>query len=156
PNDVLMAAISASEIDILDVERDDTFIAPHTLKAHRQRVFLVLGGQVAMARFPQGKLEELHAIPEKKQQKKAALQPMIRTAEKNLATFRAGEIFGTQVIPQADADRVAFYAVRPSRVMSVDKGRLADLVKGYPFFQKRIRRAADLSRQRLAGVSGIK
>ncbi|HJZ86901.1 MAG TPA: 4Fe-4S dicluster domain-containing protein [Polyangia bacterium] len=156
PNEVLLEAIAVGEIELLQVERDDIFIDASTLPHQRSRVFFVLGGQLAVAVFAPGKLDELRAIPEKKKRKKAIQEPTIRLAEKNLATFGSGDLFGTQVLPEHDLRRAGIYGVQPTRVLSFDKSRLADIMRAFPFFQARIRRAADVTRERLAAIDGIK
>jgi Fe-S-cluster-containing hydrogenase component 2 len=156
PNEVLQGAVQGGAMTALTFERDELLLDANSMRRLASSVFFLLAGQAAVALFPSGELDELSVLPDKRRKKALARSPFIRRAEKNLATFSAGELFAPQVLPESELDRAAVYAVQPGRALVIDRAHLSDLMRAYPFFAMRVRRAADISRERLAGIRGVK
>jgi Fe-S-cluster-containing hydrogenase component 2 len=161
PNDVLQEAIASGELRVERYWRDDIVADGATLRETGPAIYLVKSGQVAVAVFPLGLLEKERAeyaqLSEDEKQKKVRTQgPMISLSEKNLATFGEGDLFNSEAIPSADPERCAFYCVAPCELLVFSKGRLAALTARYDFFANRLRRAVEVSKNRLSGISGIK
>lgn len=161
PNDDLVDAIVSGDVELRRVWRDDVVADGAQVAAQGGRIVLVKAGQVAVGIFPPEVLEreraEFAPLSSSEKQKKIRSQgPMIRLAEKNLATFGEGELFNTEAIPAADGRRCAFYAVEPSELIVVAKMRMAALTSRHAFFAQRLRRAVEIARGRLAGIQGIK
>ncbi len=164
PNDDLVAAITSGELEIRSTWRDDLIVDAHALRAEGPKIFLVKSGQVAVAIFPAGLLErerrEAEGLSLTDKQKKVRSQgPMIGLAEKNLATFGEGELFNSDAISAGDAagpGRCGFYCVSPAEIIVVSKPRMAQLTARFDFFANRLRRAVQVARDRLTGITGIK
>src|SRR5262249_53932114 len=137
PNDVLHQAIAGGDMAIVELDRDEILLDATSAERLARRVFLVLQGQVAVAVFPSGKLDELRAVPAKKRTKQPNIEPLQQLAKKNLATFSTGELFGAQALPEVEIRQSACYGVERSRILSIDKPRLTEIMNGFPFFQKR-------------------
>jgi Fe-S-cluster-containing hydrogenase component 2 len=161
PNDLLQEAIASGDLSIERFWRDDVIADGATLGDRGARIYLVRSGQVAVAVFPLGLLErerlEYAPLSADEKQKKVRTQgPMISLAEKNLATFGEGDLFNSEAIPAADAERCAFYCVSPCELVVFSKARLAAFTQRFDFFAKRLRRAVEVAKDRLSGISGIK
>jgi Fe-S-cluster-containing hydrogenase component 2 len=171
PNHELEQALAAGELGVRKLWRDE-IVADDTTVAEGPSVFLVHTGQIAVAIFARGILEterrEFGPLSLDEKQKKVRVQgPLIRLAEKNLATFGEGELFNAEALlavedPAEGGDRggassrCAFYCVSPAELLVFARDRLAHLTATYPFFAQRLRRAVEVARDRLAGVTGIK
>jgi Fe-S-cluster-containing hydrogenase component 2 len=160
-NDDLVHAITSGELEIRRFWRDDLIADGRQLEREGGRIFLVKRGQIAVAIFPAHVLEAerrwAHETSDEDKHKKVRSQgPLIRLAEKNIATFGEGDLFNSEAIPAADLDRCAFYCVEPAETIVVSKPRMAALTARFPFFAQRLRRAVDLARSRLSGIKGLK
>jgi Fe-S-cluster-containing hydrogenase component 2 len=161
PNETLQEAIASGELSLEKYWRDDIVADGSTLRERGAAVYLVKSGQVAVAVFPLGVLEkerqEYMPQNEDEKQKKVRTQgPMIHLAEKNLATFTEGDLFNSEAIPAADPERCAFYCVSPCELVVFSKARISQLTATFDFFAQRLRRAVEVARSRLQGISGIK
>ncbi len=161
PNEDLQEAVASGELSVQTFWRDEIVADGPTLKEHGASIYLVRSGQVAVAIFPPEVLERERAefMPldlDEKQKKVRTHGPVIRLAEKNLATFGEGEIFNSEAIPAADPDRCAFYCVSPCELIVFSKERIATFTSRFEFFAHRLRRAVEMARDRLSGIAGIK
>jgi Fe-S-cluster-containing hydrogenase component 2 len=161
PNDDLQEAIGADQLSIRTFWRDDLVADAVSLAERGPSIYLVKSGQVAVAMFPLAVLarerEEYSPLPVEEKQKKVRSQgPLIRLADKNLATFGEGEIFNSAAIPAAEPERCAFYCVSPCELIVFAQPRMAAFTAKFPFFAQRLRRAVEVVRDRLAGITGIK
>jgi Fe-S-cluster-containing hydrogenase component 2 len=168
PNEELEAAIAGGDLDLRVFFRDDVVADEAAVGREGSRIFLVTRGQIAIAVLdPEVLADETRgsaglSLDDKRKRIRTTL-PLIRRADKNLATFVEGELWNTAALPgMGDGERsgerraAAFYAVEPSEVISVAPGRMAHLTARYPFFAERLRRAVDVARGRLGGIQGIK
>jgi Fe-S-cluster-containing hydrogenase component 2 len=161
PNEVLQEAIATGELSLQSFWRDEIISDGPTLQDQGPAVYLVRSGQVAVAIFPHEVLERERqdymplSIDEKKK-KVRPHGPLIKLAQKNLATFGEGEIFNSESIPAADPERCAFYCVSPCELLVFSKQRIGEFTARFEFFAKRLRRAVEVARDRLKGISGIK
>src|SRR6185295_8239371 len=101
-----------------------------SLEREGGRIHLVKSGQIAVAIFPAHVLEgerqwAVETPTEDKHKKVRSQGPLIRLAEKNVATFGEGDLFNSEAIPAADLDRCAFYCVEPAELIVVNKFRMA-------------------------------
>ncbi len=165
PDGVLASALNRGELTLRRYWRDDLVTDAATLAAEGPRVHLVRTGQLAAAVFPAGLLAEERrdaagVTEEEKRQKIRARGPLIRLAEKNLATFGEGELYNSTALAAVDhelgGDRLACYAVAPSDVIVADAQWLGELAVAFPRFGARLRRALDALSLRLRSVSGAK
>src|SRR5262245_21359903 len=160
-NDDLVHAITSGELEIRRYWRDDVVVDGRQLENEGGRIFLLKRGQIAIGIFPAHVLEgerrwAAETSIEDKKKKLRSQGPLIRLAEKNIATFAEGDLFNSEAIPAADLDRCAFYCVEPADAIVVSKPRMAALTARFPFFAQRLRRAVDLARSRLSGIQGLK
>jgi len=161
PNEDLQEAIASGELALQTFWRDEIVADGPTLREKGASIYLVRSGQVAVAVFPPEVLERerqdyMPLAIEEKQKKVRAHGPLIKLAEKNLATFGEGEIYNSEAIPAADADRCAFYCVSPCELLVFSKARIGAFTSRFDFFAKRLRRAVEVARDRLQGIAGIK
>lgn len=161
PNDEFVEAITSGELEIRKFWRDDLVVCGQTLRAEGARIFLVKSGQIAVGIFPENVLAEEREWmasmgPEDRRKKVRAQGPLMKRADKNLATFGEGDLFNSEAIPAADSARCAFFALTPSELIVLSKPRIARLTSRYPFFATRLRRAVEVARSRLSGISGVK
>jgi Fe-S-cluster-containing hydrogenase component 2 len=161
PNEELQEAIAAGELTLTTHWRDEIIADSATLRERGAAIYLVKSGQVAVAVFPLGLLERERSdfMPlslDEKQKKVRTQGPMIALSEKNLATFSEGDLFNSEAIPAADPERCGFYCVSPAELVVFSKARLGYLTARFEFFAKRLRRAVEVARDRLKGISGIK
>jgi Fe-S-cluster-containing hydrogenase component 2 len=161
PNDVLLAAIGSGELTLRSWIRDDIIADAEVLRAQGPQIYLVKSGQVAVAVFPREALDEERAwaaesTPEERLKKVRSAPPLIRRAEKNLATFGEGDLYNSAALQNTDVERMAFYAVEPSEIIVVSPRTMGLLTSRYGFFAQRLRRAIEVARGRLSGIQGIK
>lgn len=162
PNDELLDRIAAGELQLIRAWRDEIVADAAALAAGGPRIFLVKRGQVAVGVFPPGVLERERAesaeVDAAERQRKIRTQgPMIRLAEKNLATFGEGELWNSEALGglSEGAGRCAFYAVAPAELVVASVQCMARLTSRHPFFAERLRGAVEAARGRLGGLRGI-
>jgi Fe-S-cluster-containing hydrogenase component 2 len=169
PNHVMAAAIQAGDIAVRRLDRD-TFIADPIGVARGQAapVVYVTDGQVAAGVFEQRALSERRAQQERwaslgpeEREAESMLKPppLARLARKNIALFVDGDLFTAGALsaaPGMDSAPVAFYTVAPATLCVMSQAAIAELAVRHPFFEARIRRAIQLSRERLTQVTGVK
>jgi Fe-S-cluster-containing hydrogenase component 2 len=160
PNETLSAAVAAGELAIVRAQRDDLIDV-------EGRTLLVSTGQVALARFAAEILDEEKKAQgakkpgDKKSEKKEAKRrqeagPMIARAERNLAFFEEGDLVDLALGGPNVVTPYACYAVTPSTVVSVARGRLDEWKKSFAFLADRLRRASQAARQRVDAASGAR
>jgi Fe-S-cluster-containing hydrogenase component 2 len=165
-NEVLAAAITAGDVATRRLERD-TFIADPIGLARGQAapVVYVVEGQVAAAVFDQEALAERRAQQERWEQlgpeerdAESLIKPppLARIARKNVALFVEGDLFNAGALAATRDAPVAFYTTAPALLCVMSQAAIAELAVRHPFFEARIRRAVQLSRERLAQVTGVK
>ncbi len=149
----------------LEYDRDRFVADPHGLAEGGARVNLVAQGQVAVAVFEPEKIAERReaqiAYDQMNEEQRAELSalrppPLSRVAKKNLATFMSGDLFNSAALVRGTRGDVAFYAVEPSVVVSISHEAVAELAVNFPFFEARLRRAIEVSRDRLHDIQGVK
>ena len=161
-NDDLASAIGAGEIELRSFWRDEIVSDPVAMAAEGPRVFLVKSGYAVLALFDQNVLERERGLgqrtrtPKEKRRKVRSHGPMIRLAEKNLATFGEGELFNSEALGGIESARMAFYSSRPTELIAMAPARVSQLAATYPFFAERLKRAVEISRDRMAGIEGVK
>ena len=172
PNPELWGAIASGDVDRRHYDRDRFVADPQTVarggnggNGSGARVMLVAEGQVAVAVFDPGVLAARRAeqarheqMTDEERQELSALRPppLAREARKNLATFMEGDIFNSAALVSGAGGDVAFYTVAPSQVVSVSHAAVAEMAVRYPFFEARLRRAIEISRDRLRNIAGVK
>lgn len=166
PNQVLAAAISAGDIATRTIDRD-LFIADPIGLARGQAapVVYVTSGQVAAGVFDQQALAERRAAQERweklgpdERESESLIKPppLARVAKKNVALFVDGDLFNAGALSATRDAPVAFYTTAPSTLCVMSQAAIAELAVRHPFFEARIRRAVQLSRERLSQVTGVK
>ena len=169
PNQELWGAIAAGDVERRHVDRDRFIADPHSIaggpNGHGGRVMLVAEGQVGVAVFDPGVLaarraeqERYEQMTEQEREELSLLQPppLAREARKNLATFMEGDIFNTAALMSGAGGDVAFYSLAPCQVVSISHAAIAEMAVRYPFFEARLRRAIEISRDRLRNIAGVK
>ena len=169
PNPELWGAIASGDVDRRHFDRDRFVADPHSLATGSNgggpRVMMVAEGQVAVAVFDPGVLaarridqERYEQMSHEEREELSLLRPppLAREARKNLATFMEGDIFNSAALMSGAGGDVAFYTVAPSQVISVSHAAMAEMAVRYPFFEARLRRAIEISRDRLRNIAGVK
>ena len=173
PNPELWGAIASGDVERRHYDRDK-FVADPDSIAHGgngnghgfgARILLVAEGQVAVAVFDPGVLAQRRAdqaryeqMSDEEREELSALRPppLAREARKNLATFMEGDIFNSAALMSGAGGDVAFYTVAPSALVSISHAAVAEMAVRYPFFEARLRRAIEISRDRLRNIAGVK
>lgn len=166
PNHVLAQAISSGEVALRTLDRD-AFIADPIGLARGQAapVVYVAEGQVAAAVFDEHELATRRAAQERWEQLSPEDReaeslikpaPLARVARKNVALFVDGDLFNAGAIAATRDAPVAFYTAAPSTLCVMSQAAVAELAVRHPFFETRVRRAVQLSRERLRQVTGVK
>ncbi len=133
------------------------FVAdPASVHGSSATICYVVEGQVAVAVFDAGDLQQRRAEQERHQamtedeREELSLlppPPLARLAKKNLAVFMEGDLFNAKALNSIASDQpVAFYTVGPSVVAVIDNTTMAHLAGGFPFFEARFRRAIERAR----------
>jgi len=166
PNHVLAAAINVGDVATRQVDRDLFIADPIALaKGQAPPVVYVVGGQVAAAVFDPSALAERRAqqerwdrmtLEEREGESLIKPAPLARVARKNVALFLDGDLFNAGAIAASRDAPVAFYTTAPSNLCVMSQAAIAELAVRHPFFEARIRRAVQLSRERLHQVTGVK
>jgi Fe-S-cluster-containing hydrogenase component 2 len=159
PNEALRDALLSGDARVLRLERDSLVPTDGAL-------VLVRTGQIALAQFSSDVLKtEREAaakvtraggkLDKKERNRRTKQGPMIRLADKNLATFEDGDVVETAVAA-SEHGSLACYAVTPVTVITIARQR-ADLWRRvFPFMSDRFRRAAATARARLDATDGAK
>jgi Fe-S-cluster-containing hydrogenase component 2 len=166
PNEELWRIMSAGGVERRFFDRDEFVADPDDVaRGTAARIYLVATGQIAVAVFDPGvlagrKAEQLRVqqMSAKERQELSALRPppLAREARKNLATFMEGDLFNASALVSGSRGDVAFYAVAPAVVAVVAHAAIAELATRFPFFEARLRRAVEMSRERLRNIAGVK
>jgi Fe-S-cluster-containing hydrogenase component 2 len=163
PSEDLVAALAAGGLRYRAVRRD-LFIADPIHEA-RHELFFLMGGQLSVSVFDpevfahrRQEQDRFDAMTEKERKEQSALTPppLARVARKNLAAFMAGDLFNAAALPTVPEAVVAFFATSPTELAIMNPATAGDLVRRFGFFEKRLRRALELGRERLHGVAGVK
>src|SRR5262245_56227331 len=107
PNQELHDAIVAGDLAVRFVYRDDIIVDEETVKREGTQIFLVKSGQAALAVFAADVLAEEQratatATYEEKMRKVRTALPVIRRADKNLATFGEGDLWNSGALAPVD------------------------------------------------------
>jgi Fe-S-cluster-containing hydrogenase component 2 len=163
PNDALKEALLSRKLQILRVDRD-------TIVPVGGGLVLVRSGQVALGQFPADKLEiERDAaekllvgnpligkkLDKKERRRRAKAGPLMRQAEKNLATFEEGDVVEISVGARRH-DTLGIYSVTPVTVLTIDREVAERWRSAHPFMADRLRRAGASARARVEATSGAK
>lgn len=172
PNDALRVAVESGGIELQRHARD-SFVADPGTTAADSRIVFVIQGQVSAGVFDAHELADRRAEQLRQQQmsaeelrelSKLKPKPLARLAKKNLALFQEGDLFNSVALASSAAPTfrdgptqpVAFFTAAPSVLALVSHGTIADLASSFPFFEARIRRAIQVSRDRLHNITGVK
>ena len=164
PNEDLWAAISRGAIS-LRVVRRDAFVSDPTQPMPKGSVFFVVSGQLAVGAFDPREFRDrrdaqhrFDAMSEEERKEESALAPppLARVAKKNLAAFVPGDVFNASALPTHKDLLVAFYTTAPSEIAVMSPECISEMVLQFPFFERRMRRAVEVGRERLANVAGVK
>jgi Fe-S-cluster-containing hydrogenase component 2 len=171
PNPDLWGAIASGQVERRVYERDRFVADPQSVtpdgdaSGSGPRLMMVVEGQIAVAVFDPGLLVARKAeqvryenMTDAERQQLSLLRPppLARDARKNLATFMQGDIFNSAALVSGARGDVAFYTVAPSVVCSMSHAAVAELAVRFPFFEARMRRAVEVSRDRLRNIAGVK
>ena len=169
PNPDLWAAIASGQVERRVFERDRFVADPQSVApdggSGGPRLMMVADGQIAVAVFDPGLLVARKAeqvryenMTDAERQQLSLLRPppLARDARKNLATFMQGDIFNSAALVSGARGDVAFYTVSPSVICSMSHAAVAELAVRFPFFEARMRRAVEVSRDRLRNIAGVK
>jgi len=165
-NESLIQAMSQGGITLRALERDMFVLDPIGLAAGAPApVVYVARGQVSAAVFTDTDLQERRAAQiahenatheEREEESLIKPAPLARLALKNVALFMEGDLFNSGALSATHGQPIAFYTTAPSALVSLDQRWVADLASRHPAFEKRLRRALSVSRERLAWVWGVK
>lgn len=156
PHEALTDAIRTDSLRLERIGRD-TFIQAQG----GESVAMVIAGQLAAGYFEEAQLAERRAYQDRlnrlstsEREEESILDPppLARTATKNVALFRVGDVLN----PSVRIADVAYYTVSPATVLWMRTAWIADAVARYPFLEERFRRAQVAGRARLAQVVGLK
>ena len=167
PNSDLAAAMRGGGIQRRAVERDVLVVDSISLAEGRAApVVFVAVGQVAAAVFDAGELADRREqqdrwdqMNEEEREAESLIKPppLARLAKKNVALFAEGDLFNSAALTAARGSApVAFYTASPATLVAIEQKVISDLAGGHRFFEARFRRAITASRERLAGVIGVK
>lgn len=165
PSEELFQLIASGGVSHRPVRRDAFVADPHSATPAGGHLYVVLHGQVAVGVFdPQEFAERREAQrqfdvmseAERKDQSALAPPPLARVAKKNLAAFVEGDLFNSTALPRESGFTVALYSVAPTEVAAIALSTVGDMVLRYPFFEARVRRAVETSRERLHNINGVK
>lgn len=169
PNPELWGAIASGDVERRHYDRDRFVADPYNLSSQAgsggARVLLVASGQIGVAVFDPGVMAQrvqdqgaYEKMTEEEREELSALRPppLARDARKNLATFMEGDIFNSAAIMSGAGGDVAFYTLAPSDLVSISHAAVAEMAVRYPFFEARMRRAIEISRDRLRNITGVK
>ena len=165
PSEDLFQLIASGGLDRRGVRRDSFLADPSSTHAAGGELFFVVQGQIAVGVFDSGEFAQRRADQaafdamtegERRDQSALAPPPLARIAKKNLASFAAGDLFNSSALPHETGATVALYAVAPTVVAAITLSCVGDMVLRYPFFEARVRRAIEASRERLHNVAGVK
>ena len=165
-NEDLLAAMHQGGITVRRLERDMFVLEPIGLSQGQYApVVHVATGQVAAALFNDHVLAErraqqlAHEAASKEEREAESLikpEPLARVALKNVALFMQHDLFNSGALHAARGQPIAFYTTAPSQLVGLDHRWIAELAVRYPVFEARLRRALNISKERLAWVSGVK
>jgi Fe-S-cluster-containing hydrogenase component 2 len=167
PPESLWVAVGRGNLERRFLERD-RFVADAGVVAHRgPLIYFVAAGQVAVALFDAGTMAERRGEQDRVEslsaEEKGELSllrppPLAREAKKNFATFMVGDLFNSAALfaQGGEVGQIAFYTVAPSVILSVEHRAIAELAVQFPFFEARLRRAIEASRDRLRNIAGVK
>jgi Fe-S-cluster-containing hydrogenase component 2 len=166
PNDLLTGALTSGDLALRRIERDLLVADPYTLPPHQAPpLLLVVSGQIAAGVFDPHELDDRRALQDRlegmspdERENESLIKPlpMARLARKNVALFAEGDVFNAAALAATRGAPVAFFTTAPSTVITLAQRLVADIAVRFPFFEARFRRAIQVSRQRLHGVTGVK
>ncbi|MEZ4400533.1 MAG: 4Fe-4S dicluster domain-containing protein [Kofleriaceae bacterium] len=167
PNDILAGALASGDLTIREVDRDEIVADPlgGGAGAPAAPVLVLVRGQVAAGVFDAHELAERKAhqdqfarmtVDERESVSLIKPIPMARLAKKNLALFTDGDLWNSGAVAVARDQPVALFATAPSTIVGLSQRLVADVAVRFPFFEARFRRAIQLARQRLHGITGVK
>ena len=169
PNAALAQAIGDGGICEVVAQRDIIIAAPQS--AADGRIILVAQGQVAGGVFDASELEKrlsdqerVAAMTDDEKEELSLLrpEPLARLAKKNVALFSQGDLFNASALFTASTTvgvpgaPIAFYTSSPAVLATISHRTVADLAVRFSFFETRLRRAVQVSRERLARITGVK
>lgn len=165
-NEDLMAAMQQGGITVRRLERDMFVLDPIGLSQGQVApVVCVATGQVSAAVFMEHDLSQrraqqvAHENASKEEREAESLikpLPLARVALKNVALFIENDLFNSGALQASRGQPIAFYTTAPSQLIGLDQRWIAELAVRYPVFEARLRRALNISKERLAWVSGVK
>jgi Fe-S-cluster-containing hydrogenase component 2 len=165
-NDDLIAAMMQGGIAVRRLERDMFVLDPIGLSQGQVApVVCVATGQVSAAVFMEHDLAQrraqqlAHENASKEEREAESLikpLPLARVALKNVALFIENDLFNSGALQASRGQPIAFYTTAPSQLIGLDQRWIAELAVRYPVFEGRLRRALNVSKERLAWVSGVK
>lgn len=164
PNDELSAAIASGAIR-RRILRRDVFVADPVAAPRDAELIYVIDGQLAVGAFDPGDFADRKAYQdrydrmseaERREESALAPPPLARVARKNLAVFFPGDVFNAAAVAAQRDLTVAFFTTAPSEIAVISGHAISELVLRYPFFERRLRRAVEVGRERLANVTGVK
>lgn len=165
PDSELFALVASGGITHRSLRRDAFVADPQSARSAGGELYFVIRGQVAVGVFDPKEFDERRSAQsafdrmsekERKDQSALAPPPLARVAKKNLAAFVEGDLFNSTALPHQTGLTVALYSVAPTEVAVVTLQTVSDMVVRYPFFEGRVRRAVEASRERLRNVNGVK
>ncbi len=166
PNDILIGALQCGDLvrrvadrDVIvaDAEGDRSGAAPP--------VIYVAEGQIAAGVFEAAVLAERKAYSvrlagmsaeEIEAESLIKPPPLARAAQKNVALFAAGDLFNSVAAMRGRGAPIGFYTTAPSVLVVMSHRFIAEVAVAFPFFEARFRRAIQVARGRLRGVTGVK
>lgn len=165
PNDLLAGALASGDLTRLEVDRDAIVADPAVPPGTALPVMVLLTGQIAVGVFDPDELAErresqdrLARMTHDERESVSLIKPtpMARLAKKNVALFTDGDLWNAGAVGAARGAPVAFYATAPSTLVTMSQRLVSDVAVRFPFFEARFRRAIQLARQRLHGITGVK
>lgn len=168
PNESLLGAITQGAVVRQVLERDRFVSDPEHVRNLGPRVYFIAAGHLAAAIFDnevvtsrRAEQDRVDRMSDAERKELSLLQPppLAREAKKNLAAFMSGDLFNSAALAthQADGnDASAIYTVGPSIIISLSHESVAALAVKYSFFEAKLRRAVEVSRDRLRHIAGVK
>ncbi|MBP8810597.1 MAG: 4Fe-4S binding protein [Kofleriaceae bacterium] len=165
PNDLLIQTLASGDLTWRQVDRDVILADPASAAGVALPVMVLVAGQIAVGVFDAAELAErreaqdrLERMTHDERESVSLIKPipMARLAKKNIALFTDGDLWNAGAVTAARGAPCAFYATAPSTVLTLSQRLVADIAVRFPFFEARFRRAIQLARARLHGITGVK
>ena len=155
---VLVRAIEAGGMEVRELWRDQIIADGHGDRG--EWIYLVASGQAAVAVFDPEVLAEERSwsdgVGDAALRRKIRPQgPLIRLADRHMATFGPGELFNTRALA-VDPERCAFFTTAPTGLVGLRPDWAGDMVAHHPALAHRLADTVHAARARLGRIDAAR